>query len=608
MADKSLRIKQLITEEATDTYTVTYDTRSDGDPQISPPLPPNAIATFGARAEQLILHDPPRMAASGSNPIIGTDASNVSGFPADGPMWPTVIDTDECGIAGADGQYYLYASTDHAGGGTDGIWMWYADDLEGPWTIHGQVYVDNDSGQETETPCVVYDRDTDTLHMYYHQESVSGATANQTTMLATGSDGKNWTRYGVVMDLDAASDMPGATHTGYARVVRLGRLWIAYSNLGEWMWGRWFSYDGKNWQLDPHPIVLQGAHAWGDSTRKISGNIEPFLWRDQLWAVGKYTAYGSAGGATADSDIVVFRLSDDGRKVVGSPYKIAAQGAASSWNENRLANFCTFVADGILYVFADGRNSSDVNQIGVWIHDQDNTAPDELYSTSSTLVCGLQGEEIPAGRVVHEYEWSALDGSLPSWLTVGGGTGSFGGLAGAGTGVPYYQIQSGSTLNDVAKLTDNFGGFDISAFDEVRWTLEGFRVDDDTNVQINVGITGTDRGALLRQGPSNNTYATIREKRTAGNLDTDLNTRQYLLRGGSNEGQDPRNITIRILPGRELFIVMDGDQYIATHAMDSGAVSSGGTADVTFKVTAQTKEAAAKSIRLAKVKLQLIHN
>lgn len=105
-------------------------------------------------------------------------------------------------IPNAKARFYATYSTNHNARG--GIGLAYSNHPGGPWTNHGEIYVDTVEGNSTETPFVVWNEFEKLFFMYYQQ---SGAGINQSTLLATSPDMINWTRVGIV--LDKPDNFPG---------------------------------------------------------------------------------------------------------------------------------------------------------------------------------------------------------------------------------------------------------------------------------------------------------------------------------------------------------------------------------------------------------------
>ncbi|PQP80446.1 hypothetical protein C0Q44_27060 [Paenibacillus sp. PCH8] len=154
-------------------------------------------------------------------------------------------------IPDAKADYYATYSTNHNRIG--GIGLAYSNSPTGPWTKHGQVYLDTVVGNSTETPFVIWNDEEQLFFMYYQQ---NGLGINQSTALATSVDMINWTRVGLI--LDKPPGFPGDGHTGYFSCFRNGGKWIGFSVMGGGDFGRkciWHSHDGRSWLADPRPLM-----------------------------------------------------------------------------------------------------------------------------------------------------------------------------------------------------------------------------------------------------------------------------------------------------------------------------------------------------------------
>jgi len=279
------------------------------------------------------------------NPLFNTDATTAAGFST--IYWPWVMKVTGK-IASPLGNYYMWFSTDHAGG-SGKVGLAYANSLTGPWTIHGQVYQDTHSGSETETPSVVWDEPNSRFIMYYQQISPSGGIAGQATLYATSTNGTTWTRQGIAADVPSGSEYPSA-HTGYFRPFRVGDGWVAYSLLrgtNSPRFALWYSTDAVDWTLDPRPLGFGAewlAYGW-----RIEWNTTNVIELD-----GRPTWLGlisdfSSGGSVRDAYWAVAPLSADLRTFAGPPRQILTPSGA--WETDNMSNGHALVEDGKLWLF-----------------------------------------------------------------------------------------------------------------------------------------------------------------------------------------------------------------------------------------------------------------
>jgi hypothetical protein len=241
--------------------------------------------------QQRQLVESPRFEKFSGNPILLD--GQIPWMGTDKLYFPSVVHmTPILGSAAID-NFYMYFSTDHTQG-EGGIGLVTAPHPTGPWTDRGRVYVDTVDGAQTETPCVIWNTDTNKFHLYYHNNfwaTGSLTYRSQATCLATSTDGVNWTRYANNPIVTVAEyEFPGDGHTGYARVYRVAGLWIMHHIMGGTNNGHTgvsYSRNGINWITDPRPFA--GHMDYADTSyidRKISicsASSYPFHFRGQLW-------------------------------------------------------------------------------------------------------------------------------------------------------------------------------------------------------------------------------------------------------------------------------------------------------------------------------------
>ncbi|MFD1954290.1 hypothetical protein ACFSL6_08900 [Paenibacillus thailandensis] len=266
--------------------------------------------------------------------------------------------------------WYLYYSTDHASG-AGGIGLATAPHPGGPWKDRGRVFVDTTAGEQTETPCVLYNENTGLFHMYYHQNYYAAGDTNvyrsQATCLATSPDGVTWTILKAPLITIPDGDFPGDGHTGYARVYRFNELWIMRHSMGGTNYshnGISYSLDGINWTTDPYPILGNAEIASDGTTRKIGVN-DVFQWRGRLWANVNENSWASGSG---DSTSKVFVSPYNGPRKPGyGLYEILKVGGAGAWDEKSIRNVTITEYEDKLYLFYEGVNAAGDNAFGLAI-------------------------------------------------------------------------------------------------------------------------------------------------------------------------------------------------------------------------------------------------
>ena len=258
--------------------------------------------------------------------------------------WPSIIRA-EGRLPSPIAKYYCYLSTNHdvAEGG---VWLAVADDLTGPWEAHDQdrIYVDTVSGTQTETPSIEWEPLTQQVYMYYQN---AGAGRNQSTVMASSTDGVSFTRQGVVIDVpDPASGLlfPGDGHTGYARVTRISRNnWVAVTLDG----GTDYAYralhrsrDGIRWVTDPNSL-LANQEAIADQERRV--NVDDiFMVSGKPWGLAT-SPIANAGAGQKNGIVVAGPITDDLRHFDGPPEVVWEP--TVSWESNDVQSAGIFVDD-----------------------------------------------------------------------------------------------------------------------------------------------------------------------------------------------------------------------------------------------------------------------
>ncbi|MDU2494401.1 MAG: hypothetical protein E7D19_00895, partial [Klebsiella grimontii] len=179
---------------------------------------PRPVATALSTARQGAKREYPTLTKPLTAPVFSkSDQAAISIY------WPWLFDATVIGV----NKIYLYYSTDHAANHADsGIYLASADDISGPWTQHGRVYRDDVSGEQSETPSVVWDEKNNRMVMFYQQAGVG--TGQQSTLWATSTDGYNWVRQGIATQM-MSTGQPGDGHTGYFKPFRFAGSMYGYS-------------------------------------------------------------------------------------------------------------------------------------------------------------------------------------------------------------------------------------------------------------------------------------------------------------------------------------------------------------------------------------------
>lgn len=159
-------------------------------------------------------------------------------------------------LAASKGDYVWVRSTDHSVG-AGGIYIGYSSSpatLPSSWAVamsDSTLSTDDTSTnwQQLETPHLVWNPDTQKIHMYGHAVDLNacGSPCYQKTHVWTTSDLNTWAWQGVAMPT-----VVGRNHTGYAQVDRISaNNWIAGSLYADAVvgtqFGGWTSADGIAW-------------------------------------------------------------------------------------------------------------------------------------------------------------------------------------------------------------------------------------------------------------------------------------------------------------------------------------------------------------------------
>ena len=317
-------------------------------------------------------------------------AEGISGSPSVFGFW--VISTEQIPESQRinNAKYYSYWSTDH--GALGGVFLATSDSPEGPWTPHGRIYVDP-SSQQTETPCVVWDRHTKNWRMFYHvqlakygpNDSLS-ARGVQSTLSAYSDDGVNWTKDPYFI-IDKWDQNVGDGHTGYFYVSETPDGYIARSALGGTGYGLttvWYHRGGtlggrlvnghitNNWYSDYRDVGSNYEATYGteyQGLRTIPFGLFGFTVNGVRMAVGQLWNRRSATEAATVS-IVAGPVTADYKRFVGLPTVIWTPEEAWESQDVRMSNF--FVEGDRVYIFLSmGVNvatGAGANKIGVISH------------------------------------------------------------------------------------------------------------------------------------------------------------------------------------------------------------------------------------------------
>ena len=260
----------------------------------------------------------------------------------DDPLyWPSVLPAHEI-LSDPIGAYYLYYSASHA---ESAVRLAVGDDPLGPYEDNGRIFDDPAAAPQTETPSVLWNPETDRLHMYYH--GMLGK--NQSTALAFSNDGITWEKHGTIIDAPAYT--PGHDHTGYARVHRIGGTWIAHHLMGGGAaagYGISYSRDGIEWITDPRRLS-DSTDISGNPDWRIGWSSSNLLsWNGNLWWIGGIDQKGRSGGGLWKRRIVHAPMLNE-RSIAGPPRTLVEP--TEAWEGVATYTPGIFIEDSTAYVF-----------------------------------------------------------------------------------------------------------------------------------------------------------------------------------------------------------------------------------------------------------------
>lgn len=298
---------------------------------------PRPIATALSTARQDAKREYPTLTKPLTAPVFSkSDQAAISIY------WPWLFDATVIGV----NKIYLYYSTDHAANHADsGIYLASADDISGPWTQHGRVYRDDVSGEQSETPSVVWDEKNNRMVMYYQQAGVG--TGQQSTLWATSTDGFNWVRQGIATQM-MSTGQPGDGHTGYFKPFRFSGSMYGYSLYGGTDRGRyaiWRGSDFGTWTPDPRLIgkmpdkcmnLPQYENGW--FPKIFVGDV--INWNGSPWWIG-LVGPSTAGGGSNAHRICAAPLREDLRNLSANVVDITP--AEQTWENGVIDYFGNFL-------------------------------------------------------------------------------------------------------------------------------------------------------------------------------------------------------------------------------------------------------------------------
>ena len=350
-------------------------------------LPEDAIPkkTSARKAEQTVL------STHFSFKKCGKLISSPVGMPGPGPYYTCLVTMDQ--VDRFPYEYALYFSTDHDRG-KGGIWLYVGsgDPTDaGSWKsyekavadgdfdylqekpIANPIFSDNVQGRQTETPHANVINGT--VYMTYHNV---GAGHNQSTLLATSSDGVNFTRINgktdsVILDYDPRQEV-GNGHTGYLRwrpnpFPDLDYKYVGYSLHGggdDFHGAMWASNDAIHWDKLQIFDSIEGHAVDGDRIvrrRSIDPNSITDLGGGEFVAICSL-GHRSSGGRPRVLELYEIFLGSDGKALTRQGRKILGNGPRGSYDAEELQTPTTIViGDTWHMIYVGTRNRARANTI-----------------------------------------------------------------------------------------------------------------------------------------------------------------------------------------------------------------------------------------------------
>jgi len=207
------------------------------------------------------------------------------------------------------------------------------------------------------------------------------------------------------------------------------------------------------------------------------------------------------------------------------------------------------------------------------------------------LAFDATGKMIPPGKVIRTLEEPFMQGSMPSWLTVGSGTASYGAQASTRG---YLQMTTGAVSGNAAAIKTSFN-INLADQKAILWEVQGLVLDSAGPVQLAMGISASGSvGGFLKQD-SADTTAFIAMAGSSAGVPYNLRT--------SGEATRRRNLGLMLIPATKEMYVFEDDQVMAYRkhtALNLGAVGC--------DLSVTTREAAAHNFQVSKLKLTLFHD
>lgn len=222
---------------------------------------------------------------------------------------------------------------------------------------------------------------------------------------------------------------------------------------------------------------------------------------------------------------------------------------------------------------------------------------------------GLDGKEIPSGKIHKQLCANFLDGALPTWLTTLG-TPTFEAPPGRGL----MRLSTDAVANSTVELKSSML-FDSTQFTEIAFTVEGLQFNGNIQMSVQMGIKSTDSKAGITFFHNvNQPTAMIRAYKADGTyVDYPTKMAFFTVNMAGDEGQNRKNVTVRLFTGQQyaastgkrVYVYVQNDDQVGALA-DVTSSFTNGNLQCIAKVT--TGAAAAKILTASQVKIDLWSN
>ena len=402
-------------------------------------------------APPLALSETPHVSfdlASGPYRIIDTQPSWHSAADGETWVWPNLIDNTDGWLdtSGWDGgmaaRWLIFMSTDHAGGGTQGIALAYSTSMD-PTDSSAWAWYDKPTDRNVivnyEFPIVIPDRANNRLVCISHK---NGLGTRQSSSFHTTTDGVNWGfTNGVELGIDwpDKSTAQGDKHTGY-QGTRILAGFLAGTHLfggGDYPQHGYSQTPDPQFRAftDPNQLNWANFHYSLDGSLKSQPGNPLFRAGGRWWAtIGRSTM--TSGGTPAVSNVTgphLVKLSSDLRRPVGVPIRLfqnGVDGAGSFW-EGGLGMTSAVTRGDTIYLCGtatdgSGDKSIHITKVNGRKLGGDGVVENGLPPSDFRDAEGLKFFDPNEGRLMmpgrHHVKRSHdfLDGNLPTWLQLSG--------------------------------------------------------------------------------------------------------------------------------------------------------------------------------------------